>query len=80
MAKKTVLKRVLKYAPLKSDFMRAVSQDETIKTEVGQDMYEVPAAYIEVEAETGEVIEEKAEGIVEEKKGGSPGFEDEKNI
>lgn len=31
MAKKTVLKQVLKYAPLKSDFARAVSQDETIK-------------------------------------------------
>ena len=66
MAKKTVLKRVLKYAPLKSDFMRAVSQDETIKTEVGQDMYEVPAAYIEAEAETGEEIEEKAGGMVKE--------------
>lgn len=41
MAKKTVLKKVLKYAPLKSDFVKAVSQDETIKTEVAEDMYEV---------------------------------------
>lgn len=41
MAKKTVLKKVLKYAPLKSDFARAVSQDETIKTEIAPDMYEV---------------------------------------
>ena len=32
MAKKTVLKRVLKYAPLKSEFMRAVTQDEVIKS------------------------------------------------
>lgn len=31
MAKKTVLKRVLKYAPLKSDFMRAIGADETVK-------------------------------------------------
>ena len=31
MAKKTVLKRVLKYAPLKSDFVRAVAADETVK-------------------------------------------------
>lgn len=31
MAKKTVLKKVLKYAPLKSDFMRAVQADETVK-------------------------------------------------
>ena len=41
MAKKTVLKRVLKYAPLKSDFVRAVVQDETIKSEISDDMYEV---------------------------------------
>ena len=63
MAKKTVLKRVLKYAPLKSDFVRAVVQDETIKNEVSEDMYEVPsetvfeAEYIEVNTETGEVKE-----------------------
>lgn len=34
MAKKTVLKKVLKYAPLKSDFMRAVEADETVKRRV----------------------------------------------
>lgn len=39
MAKKTVLKRVLKYAPMKSEFVRAVVQDETIKTEISDDMY-----------------------------------------
>lgn len=61
MAKKTVLKRVLKYAPLKSDFVRAVVQDETIKKEVSEDMYEVPsetvfeAEYTEVNTDTGEV-------------------------
>lgn len=61
MAKKTVLKRVLKYAPLKSDFVRAVVQDETIKNEVSEDMYEVPsetvfeAEYTEVDTESGEV-------------------------
>ncbi len=41
MAKKTVLKKVLKYAPLKSDFVRAVVQDESVKTEVSEDMYTV---------------------------------------
>lgn len=62
MAKKTVLKRVLKYAPLKSDFVRGMAQDETIKTELSDDMYSVPAApveetdYIEVDEDTGEVI------------------------
>ena len=65
MAKKTVLKRVLKYAPLKSDFVRAAVQDEVIKTGISDDMYEVPnetvieAEYseIDVDEETGEVKE-----------------------
>lgn len=63
MAKKTVLKKVLKYAPLKSDFTRAVVQDNTIKTEISEDMYSVPNT-IEVDyevtdydPETGEVKE-----------------------
>lgn len=62
MAKKTVLKRVLKYAPLKSDFLRGVAQDETIKTELSDDMYAVSdttepieADYITVDPTTGEV-------------------------
>lgn len=59
MAKKTVLKRVLKYAPLKSDFVRGVSQDETIKHEISEDMYSVPeeAIVYEVDEETGEAVE-----------------------
>lgn len=46
MAKKTVLKHLLKYAPLKSDFVKAVVQDETVKTEITEDMYTVPEADI----------------------------------
>lgn len=68
MAKKTVLKRVLKYAPLKSDFVRAAAQDEVIKSDLSADMYDVPsetvfdAEYIDVNPETGEIIEtEKVE-------------------
>ena len=64
MAKKTVLKRVLKYAPLKSDFVRQAVQDETVKNSISDDMYSVPdETVIDVEAEpvvdqsTGEVIE-----------------------
>ena len=57
MAKKTVLKRVLKYAPLKSDFLRGVAQDDTIKSEVSDDMYAVPGTVIDVNAHTGEVVE-----------------------
>ena len=57
MAKKTVLKRVLKYAPLKSDFLRSIAQDETIKTEIDQDMYAVPNTVIEVDGETGAILD-----------------------
>jgi recombination protein RecT len=64
MAKKTVLKSCLKYAPLKSDFVKAVVQDESIKNEVSDDMYDVPnvvayeVEYTEVDTDTGEVVEE----------------------
>lgn len=57
MAKKTVLKKVLKYAPLKSDFQRGSALDGTIKTDVGEDMYAVPGTVLEVDSETGEVTE-----------------------
>lgn len=64
MAKKTVLKRALKYAPLKSDFVRGVSADETIKTKIDEDMYAVPdetiyADVIDVDDTTGEVKEDE---------------------
>ena len=64
MAKKTVLKRVLKYAPLKSDFVRGITQDESIKTEIADDMYSVPnevvyeTDYVEVDKNTGEVTDD----------------------
>ena len=67
MAKKTVLKKCLKYAPLKSDFVRGVVQDGSIKNELSEDMYEVPnvvvddADYTIVDTETGEVITNDAE-------------------
>lgn len=63
MAKKTVLKRVLKYAPLKTEFVRAATQDEVIKNTISDDMYDVPSENIidaefseVVDAETGEVV------------------------
>lgn len=63
MAKKTVLKRVLKYAPLKSDFARQVTADESVKTEISSDMLDVANEQLEVEAtvvdsETGEILSE----------------------
>lgn len=67
MAKKTVLKKVLKYAPMKSDFVKGIVQDETVKTEITEDMYSVPnsmafedaedADFVEVDESTGEVVE-----------------------
>lgn len=62
MAKKTVLKRVLKYAPLKSDFVKAAVQDEVIKKDLSADMYSVPnetvfdAEFAEVDETTGEIV------------------------
>lgn len=41
MAKKTVIKQLLKYAPVRSDFQKAISMDESIKTEISLDMSEV---------------------------------------
>lgn len=41
MAKKTVIKQALKYAPLKTDFRKALSNDETIKKQLSEDMSEI---------------------------------------
>lgn len=46
MAKKTVLKRALKYAPVSVEFTREISQDGLIKTELSEDMSEVPGENI----------------------------------
>lgn len=64
MAKKTVLKKALKYAPLKSEFVRDVAQDQTIKSEISDDMYSVQdttdySDVVDVDPATGEVIETK---------------------
>lgn len=66
MAKKTVLKKALKYAPLKTEFVRELSADESIKNNIDFDMSQVPNEYIDAEItetvvineETGEVINE----------------------
>ena len=62
-----MLKRVLKYAPLKSDFVRGIVQDGTIKTEISEDMYSVNNT-IEVEdysfeENTGEVKESDTDSV-----------------
>lgn len=60
MAKKTVIKKVLKYAPLSTDIMRKIAEDETIKSDLSADMSLVSdeveyAEVIEADPETGEV-------------------------
>lgn len=54
MAKKTVIKRALKYAPISSDFQKALSTDESIKTEVSVDMSQIPNECLTVSGEGGE--------------------------
>lgn len=41
MAKKTVLKGLMKYMPISVEFSRAISQDETTKREVSNDMSDI---------------------------------------
>lgn len=76
MAKKTVLKKALKYAPLSIDFQRQLSADETVKETVSDNMLdepmvmpdpieaegsvtesEVPEEPINVDPETGEILQ-----------------------
>ena len=62
MAKKTVIKQLLKYAPIKTEFRKALSMDETIKTDLSVDMAEVRNEEIEyvvddsAKANTGEEV------------------------
>lgn len=50
MAKKTVIKQALKYAPIRTEFQRALSLDETIKKEISDDMFSVQNVEIEMVA------------------------------
>ena len=55
MAKKTVIKQALKYAPIKTEFQRALSTDETIKSRLSSDMateVENEMAYENIEEES----------------------------
>lgn len=52
MAKKTLVKRLLKFAPLKSDFVRAVTTDETIKSGISENMADLPDETVTIDAET----------------------------
>lgn len=58
MAKKTVLKACLKYAPIKTEFARTLSADETIKTELSADMVSAADETDYIEAEAVEVSDD----------------------
>lgn len=55
MAKKTVLKMVLKYAPMSADIMRAMVNDGTIKHDIAEDMNNIPDATLAIEDHKGAV-------------------------
>jgi recombination protein RecT len=60
MAKKTVIRQVLKYAPLSTDIQAKIAQDETVKRDLSADMTLVKdeVEYVDVvDEETGEVVE-----------------------
>lgn len=63
MAKKTVLKRLLKYAPLKTEQADGINADNTVfnaDVEAAADMgtpLDITATYTEVDEETGEITE-----------------------
>ena len=58
MAKKTVLKKALKYAPMKTDFVRAVAADESVVNYTDEDSEPIiiPVDGDVIDPDTGEVI------------------------
>ena len=69
MAKKTVIKKVLKYAPIKTEFVRQVSEDQTI-TRAEKDGNEMnitseDISYVEAEYEVEEVDAAEQEAVNE---------------
>ena len=69
MAKKTVLKRVLKYAPIKVEFVRQLTEDETIKKELAEDMSEVQGIEVEYEIKEEQTEAVAVSGQTQEKEG-----------
>lgn len=73
MAKKTVLKKALKYAPIKTEFVRQIETDETIKSTISDDMTLVPSENEIYEAEVeNEYSVDPATGEVKEKVADQP--------
>ena len=64
MAKKTVLKKCLKYAPLKTEFAREVTQDGTVHNTIGEDMTLEPVV-LDAEGSVSDVQEPENEQLNE---------------
>ena len=70
MAKKTVLKQLLKYAPIRTEFAREMTADETIKNDISDDMlsvdndnvFEAEAEVIKDDVQDAEMNEATTEG------------------
>lgn len=75
MAKKTVIKKCLKYAPLKTEFIRQLAADNTIKTELAEHMAEVNdvTEYTDIEVTATPV---EAEPVPSENSAPTDWFED----
>jgi len=65
MAKKTVIKQALKYAPIKVEFVRQMAADETVKTEIGADMLDVEGERLILDDANYEVIDEATGEVTE---------------
>lgn len=69
MAKKTVLKRALKYAPIASDFVLAINSDETIKSNISTNMVdEEDETMVDITPEENEEVQED-EKVVDKETG-----------
>lgn len=62
MAKKTVLKKVLKYAPLSTEVSSKIGMDETVHDTISDHMTEEPVVYSNIDADTGEVLKNEEDG------------------
>lgn len=67
MAKKTVIKQALKYAPISADMIRLISNDETVKNEISIDMSEINDISDDniIDGEAKDVTEEKQDNMAE---------------
>ena len=64
MAKKTVLKQLLKFAPISVEFVRELNQDDSVRTEIDPNMGELPSESVFEPEYT--VLDENGNAVTEE--------------